>query len=247
MQDTGQIEGSRMVAWCDVLGFSSASASNSKSAAWIHRQFHRAIWHSIFHSSPTKEVITPACLKSQDKVGVATFADTALFYALDDEDESCRVVLEIIAWLLFDTIHVPWGHTRAGVAYGEVLVDEAAGLYVGEAFTAAYCLEQEQDWAGGALAKTAERRLAAVAEPIGSLWYVIKYEVPLKRGKQLMLAVDWTRGIHSRNFSLEWSKNQEEPSSKDWIEDAGKARKWYYTKKFHDDVCVSCPCERKVA
>lgn len=145
-----------------------------------------------------------------------------------------------MAWLLFETIH---GTTRirAGIAYGDAFIDPKNAMYVGEPIIDAYLLEQQQQWSGAALTKSAYERVPEFARK-GRFadWPILPYNVPLKDNKAIStLAVNWTYGIHNQ-LTFYWSPKSEQPTSEDWTNKPSVCEKWKNTKQFHFDVCSQC-------
>lgn len=238
----------RLVAVCDILGFSNLvntvelESVVSQAIGWFKMALHHSLHKGTFPQHPPsfKELNTHA------HVGVAWFSDTVLLYTKDDTDKSIQELLAAVAWLLFETMMQGITRIRAGLAYGEVFIDPDNSLYVGRPIVEAYRLEQEQQWAGAALAKSAEERIPKGARS-GQYadWWVIPYQVPLKEsGPTQMLAVNWNQGIHAANWKMLWSSESESPSEVDWKKDRSKCEKFINTKAFHEAHCTLCRSHR---
>lgn len=232
------------IAVCDILGFRSLVMTRgledlmASELSW----FRRLLAFSVVHGDVPDLPPELSVLRNQGKVGFAWFSDTILVYALDDDDLSCRKVLETVGWLLFTTM-TSSTRIRAGIAYGEFYADPTNELYVGPALVEAYELEQAQAWAGAVLTECAAARLPDRTSSGQRLqWWVCEYPAPLKSCARVScsnLVVDWTQGIH-KSFALEWSQSHPEPTQQERDADSGRYEKWVNTRRFHEEVCVSC-------
>jgi hypothetical protein len=149
-------------------------------------------------------------------------------------------LLQTIEWLLFETMHYPT-RMRADIAYGDAFIDPKNAMYVGVPIIDAYQLEQQQQWSGAALTKSAFERVPEFARN-GKFadWPVLPYNVPLKKNKTIYaLAINWTLGIHDK-LPFYWSKNNKEPTPQDWARVTSVCEKWQNTKQFHIGVCDQC-------
>lgn len=241
-----------MIAVCDILGFSNLIMNFpldkivSNSLVFFQKALYQAMHHKDFPQNPP----TLQELKRQNRLGFAWFSDTVVFYTLKDNDEDCRTLLDTVAWLMLLTVFKPDTRIRTGISYGEAHMDEENDIYVGPALVEAYKLEKQQEWAGGALTISAEKRIPPdVIHNKGIInsifeWYIIPYDVPLKSAQghrsERMLAIDWTRkGIHPYN-EFPWSRKSKFPTPEDERLQPDLVRKWKNTKAFHDKVCESC-------
>jgi hypothetical protein len=130
---------------------------------------------------------------------------------------------------------------RADIAYGDAFIDPKNAMYVGVPIIDAYQLEQQQQWSGAALTKSAFERVPEFARN-GKFadWPVLPYNVPLKKNKTIYaLAINWTLGIHDK-LPFYWSKNNKEPTPQDWARVTSVCEKWQNTKQFHIGVCDQC-------
>jgi len=238
------VNAKRLVAVCDILGFRDLVLSQNLEDL-LHGDlalFCRLVSFSVKHGEVPELPPKLQAIREQDRVGFAWFSDTLVIYAKDDDDLSCRNVLETVGWLLFTTM---WSSTRirAGVAYGKFYADAANEIFVGPALVEAYEMEQAQMWAGAALTESAAARLP-VRTTTGERfqWWVCKYPVPLKVDAQVKcsnLAVDWTQGSHCA-FELLWSPSHAEPTEEERTSNPGRYVKWMNTRQFHEEVCVTC-------
>lgn len=233
----------RMVAVCDVLGFSNLVLKNdldivlSRPVGFVRRALHWAIHKEDFPQSPPSF----AELQNQDRIGFSWFSDTVLFYSRDDTDAACINVLETAAWLLFTTMTASDGvatRFRIGISHGEFHADEANRLFVGRSLVEAARLEANQAWAGGALSESAAVRIDADKNHEFVDYWITPYNVPVKNPGKITsrYAIDWTKGGHLK-FDMNWSASTAEPPSGTC---GDLVTKWRNTRQFHRDVCPTC-------
>jgi len=232
------------LAVCDILGFSGLVEKNSldfvvdQALAW----FRQSLSHSVHKNGFPGQVPPTSDLDRHERVGVAWFSDTLLFYTKQDTDDAVRDLLATVAWLVFETMLQGQTRVRAGVAYGEAFIDPTNSLFAGRPIVEAYQLEQVQQWSGGALAPSALNRVPEIARS-GEFadWWLAKYDVPLKRGEILRtLALNWSQGIHHPLWRLRWSEASELPTPEDWKRDPSICEKFVNTKRFHETFCHEC-------
>ncbi|MDO8283196.1 MAG: hypothetical protein Q7U10_11350 [Thermodesulfovibrionia bacterium] len=240
----------RLVAVCDILGFEKLIEKDLRKLIDGELSlFQRLVGFSVNHGAVPELPPKLKEIRDQGRVGFTWFSDTLLIYAKDDEDLSCRNVLETVGWLLFTTMPTRT-RLRCGVAYGEFFAEPENQLFVGPAIVEAYNLEQAQQWAGAALTDSAAKRLPE-REMTGERfqWWVCKYPAPLKKQKKDVhcseLVVDWTQGIH-KSFNLRWSHSHEEPTEAEKCEDESIYQKWINTRIFHEEVCIACNSINKI-
>ncbi len=226
-----------MVAVCDILGFSNYIQNLKSAEDYIHifDDFHKSLLHSIRKKEFPTDAPPLKDFKSQNILGIRWFSDTVLLYTLNDKDEDCRILINTIAWLIFENIYSRHTKIRAGISYGEVHIDEENGIYVGKPIVQAAKLEKNQMWSGAALSKEAISRIPRHVL-VGSKfnWHLVRYNIPMK-SKEITseYAVDWTIGDH-QNFNYLLTDN---PNMV--IEDSIR-KKWENTIAFHSDVCFWC-------
>lgn len=231
----------RMVAVCDILGFSRLVEIHSldvvveKSLGW----FLKALYHSIHKDGFPDSVPDINKLDTHPDIGVSWFSDTVLFYTLRDDDECVRSLLSTVAWLIFETIVSGRTIIRGGLSYGECYIDSKSAMFVGSPIIQAYSLEKNQEWAGASLTESAVNRIPEQAQSGRYAdWWVTPYSVPLKEGGPMnTLAVAWTEGIHGHSWRMSWSEDREEPNDADWEARPDICRKFRNTKAFHDKTC----------
>jgi hypothetical protein len=237
------VKGNYMVAVCDILGFAELVETQplddvvNSALGWFRQSLHHSLHKDGFPDS-TPELQE---LESHTDIGVAWFSDTVLLHTLRDDDACVQNLLSTVCWLLFETIVSGRTRIRSGISYGEAYIDTSNPLYVGTPIIDAYRLQQSQQWSGAALSKSAEARIPVNARSGRSAdWWITPYSVPLKRDSQVMLAVNWTRGLHHPAWKQVWSESQEEPSEQEWKEKRDVCEKFVNTKTFHDLTCPRC-------
>ncbi len=199
---------SYLIAVCDILGFSELVQRRSldsvvdKTLASVRKALSHSLLGDPYPASPPpmRE------LDGNPHVSVALFSDTILLYTKHNTDEAVGELLQVMGWLLFETI-VDDIWIRAGIASGEAHMDPDNSIYVGKPIIEAYRLEQSQQWAGAALAHSACARLAAACGRSGDVarWWVTPWDVPLKVGSMPTLAVNWNRCTHEReSYDRKW-------------------------------------------
>lgn len=233
----------RLIAVCDILGFKKMIRNNPLDffASNVISYFLKALYYSIHKKDPPPTLPSLSMLRHESSIGLAWFSDTVLMYAKDDTDESCRQLIETIAWLLFATNLTHPIKIRCGISYGEVYLDEENEIFIGAPIVEAYEFQEQQNWSGGALDKSAYARIPShVIKTNPFDWYLIAYDVPLKPPvNDLFLAIDWTRGIHPYT-PLDWSEKSKMPTEEDIQTFPDIIEKWKNTKAFHDFACRLC-------
>jgi class 3 adenylate cyclase len=233
-----------MVAVCDVLGFSRLVETKSLddvvngAFGWLRQALH----HSLHKREFPAEIPSKDEFLGNDHVGVAWFSDTILLYTLRDDEEAIRQLIQTVEWLLFETMMGSNTRIRGGISFGEAYIDEKDTVFIGKPVIEAYRLEQQQQWSGVALTKSACDRIPARVHS-GHLgdWWVIPYDVPLKKKQTLRtLAINWTWGVHPLSWQFRWSASAELPTSSDWSSDPDICEKFMNTKAFHDEFCWNC-------
>lgn len=133
----------------------------------------------LFASQPPGE---PYCIRY-------VFSDSLILIADGDDALSCLKLL-VHAWRLVQATLAQRMSIRGAVACGDVYLDPAKGVCIGNALSAAYELEQKQNWVGVAIDPSVEDAYSELF-PSGitensileSLF--LKYPVPLKSGGML--------------------------------------------------------------
>lgn len=254
-----------MVAVCDILGFK--AILNSLPLEEIVKEdfgyLRKALYSSLYQEKTPEHTPTLEEFQAQNRVGFAWFSDTILLYSLEDNVDGYMNLIETAAWIIIETILSHTVRLRVGISYGKVFIDPENQIYLGLAIAEADELQKRQEWSGGALTKKAEQKIPPSIEEAGFPypWHLARYKVPLKPPKGLMsvevkygdsspkpadfpiiarfpmLAIDWTRFLHT-HFDLVWSKENEQPDPDKIPKDI--IIKWMNTREFHKEVCKFC-------
>lgn len=238
------MKSNRMVAVCDILGFSNVVNSVPLDVV-VDRYLgplQKALWHSIHKGDFPEKNPSLEEIRKEASLGLAWFSDTILIYAFNDSDEALRKLLVCLGWLIFETMIGGRTRIRCGVSYGETYIDPENSFYIGKPLIEAYQFQQEQAWSGGALTHKAVERCPEIARSGEFVdWFLIPYNVPLKQNNSLQtLAINWTIGLHHRDPIPPWSSTSVEPSADDWIKSFDICEKWFNTRNFHKKVCRYC-------
>lgn len=114
------------------------------------------------------------------------FSDSLILIARDDDALSCLKLL-VHAWRLVQATMAQRMSIRGAVACGDMYFDPANGICLGHGLTAAYELEQKQNWVGVAVDSSVEKAYPTLF-PSGlqsnSIYesLFLRYPVPLKGG-----------------------------------------------------------------
>jgi hypothetical protein len=251
-----------MVAVCDILGFK-VILNSLPLEDIVEDDFaylRKALYSSLHQDKTPEHTPTLEDFQAQNRVGFAWFSDTVLLYSLEDNVNGYINLIETAAWLIIQTIVGATLRYRIGISYGKVYIDPENQIYLGKAIAEANELQSKQEWSGGALTRQAEAKIPQGIKEADfpPPWHLAQYRVPLKMPKsmaivvdkdnrpldnkaiitsELMLAVDWTRFLHTE-FHLRWSREREEPQSDEAPADV--IMKWYQTREFHKNVCKFC-------
>jgi len=230
-----------LIAVCDILGFRSLFDSKMFSLNWLYNRMGHissSIGHSVYKDfdPPPKNLKD---LRRICKIGVAWFSDTVLLFTKEDTDEQVVELINCVGYLISDNMKFKETRLRAGVAYGEAMMDYKNDIYLGKALIEAYELEQKQKWAGGAITKSAERRIMPIQNELIHNW-LIKYDVPIEDNESAKLyAINWTKKPKHQKF-IRWKDGREQPTPEEELAKKDIVLKWRNTNKFHNDVCSVC-------
>lgn len=133
----------------------------------------------LFANHPTGE---PYCTRH-------VFSDSLILIARDDDALSCLKLL-VHAWRLVQATLAQRMSVRGAVACGEMYLDPAKGICLGHGLTAAYELEQKQNWIGVAIDDSIAKAYPSLfpsnlrADSIFESLF-LQYPVPMKGGGHL--------------------------------------------------------------
>jgi hypothetical protein len=240
--NNGVLNGKALVAVCDILGFSDLVLKEElTSIIESYSFFRKTAHHSLLQDTFPEGIPTRDETDRHPNVGIEFFSDTIFLYTRVDSDDNCRHLLRTVSWLLYENMFHKPTRLRAGIAYGEVYIDDINGIFLGKAIVEASQLERAQQWSGAALSLSAEGRLNQyVGSPCFVDWPIVRYSVPLKKKDyQSNVAINWTNGTHLRKeweevAGIYWTDCSEKSRMEDVIE------KIQNTREFHDHFCQMC-------
>lgn len=130
---------------------------------------------------------TPYCIKY-------IFSDSIILIALDDDIESCLKLLTY-TWRLIQVFLAQKVSLRGGIVHGEIYINPITNVCLGRGLTAAYELEQKQNWVGVAVDNSIWTAypsfLKAPLEGLCDLLFP-EYRLPMKSGtKNKMRVLNW--------------------------------------------------------
>jgi hypothetical protein len=216
---------SYLIAMCDVLGFTSLVAATS--LAEIRERYLALVAqlepHPLFR-------IRTGTYEREIVLNRVVFSDTILLWApAGDTMELLPYVLGHIIGKAVSSLPL-----RAGLAFGECIIDPANELYVGQPIIDAYRTEQAQEWMGGAFHPSCWQR-PGFRDVLckGYERSAIQYAVPVKPGTTpLEYALNWP-ALAGPDFSVESLAASEERA-------APAARgKWQNARRFYETVVAN--------
>ena len=158
------------------------------------------------------------------------FSDTILMWALVGETmELLPGILGRLVARAMDSMPL-----RAGLAFGDCVIDPANELYVGQPIIDAYHTEQAQEWVGGAFHPSCWRR-PGLRDVLcrGYERSAVKYAVPVKAGAEpLDYALNWP-ALASPDFSVETLTASEGRAA------PGPKAKWQNARRFYQTVLTN--------
>jgi hypothetical protein len=217
------------VAMCDVLGFSQLVAETSLEE--VHQKYRALLDEagpaSIYRTSPETSERT-------NLVEHIVFSDTILFWApADGRIEILPGLLSILMKQVIGSMPL-----RAGIAFGDCVIDSQRHVYLGQPIIDAFRTEQAQEWVGGAYHPSC-LQAPGFREFLGGGALVIEYQVPVKlcgprtyNGPTLKHAVNWP--LFCGPDVLEIIADQEGRSPKE------SRAKWQHTRAFYQ-ACKNPP------
>lgn len=153
--------------------------------------------------------------ESHDDIGFAVFSDTILLWSAVFEDGMSEAEAAINSIRFFDSLSEILKESlhrlpmRAGVAFGDVLIDKSASVFLGQPIVDAHLLETAQDWIGAACHFSCHK-VPAFAEMCKGL-FVVYYDVPVKpmvadsvQPSRKMFAVHWAADRFNRDRAIQW-------------------------------------------
>lgn len=217
-----------LVAMCDVLGFTHLVATTALDE--IHKKYLALVDklepHPLFRMAPgtyAREIV----------LNRVVFSDTILYWApAGDTMELLPTVLGQIMGQAMSSMPL-----RAGLAFGECIIDPASEIYVGQPIIDAYRTEREQEWIGGAFHPSCwQWRGLLEALCKGHERSAVKYPVPAKASgsagrAQLEYALNWPV-LAGPDFSVDALTASENRAPQ------GAKVKWQNTRLFYE-ACLA--------
>lgn len=176
-----------LVAMIDVLGFKNLLATEHiQNICRMFRNLQYRTWHHM--QNETLVISKSGALKECHPVHYAFFSDTILIWQdveLQDEDAGEKVDRLLISLQLFMSNSlaniVP---LRAGIAWGECILEPTINMFIGRPIADAFILEDAQDWVGAAFHPSAMQLINSIKKyfPLNNLSkYAQDYNVPIKK------------------------------------------------------------------
>jgi hypothetical protein len=159
---------------CDVLGFTNLVATATLEE--IGRRYLAMVAelgpHPLFR-------IRTDTHERESVLNRVVFSDTILFWA--PAGEAMELLPHVLARIMGRSLETM--PLRAGLAFGECIIDPANELYIGQPIIDAYHTEQAQEWIGGAFHPSCWDR-PGLREALcgGPAPSAVEYAVPVKAG-----------------------------------------------------------------
>ena len=179
---------SYLVAMCDVLGFTNLVATATLEE--IGRRYLAMVAelgpHPLFRirtDTHERELV----------LNRVVFSDTILFWA--PAGQAMELLPHVLARIMGRSLETM--PLRAGLAFGQCIIDPANELYIGQPIIDAYHTEQVQEWIGGAFHPSCWNR-PGLREALcgGRAPSAVEYAIPVK--------ADGRRGGMSLEHALNW-------------------------------------------
>lgn len=209
-----------LIAMCDVLGFTRLVATTPLDE--IHERYRALLAqlepHPLFR-------IKAGTYEREIVLNRVVFSDTILMWAPAGE------AMELLPGVLGQLMGRAMGSMplRAGLAFGECVIDPANELYVGQPIT-----EQSQEWVGGAFHPSCWRR-PGLHDVLcrGYEGSAVKYPVPVKAGAEpLEYALNWP-ALAGPDFTVDVLAASEGRAA------SGSKVKWQNARRFYDVVVAN--------
>lgn len=227
-----------LIAVCDILGFKSLFNDNKYPLDWLYNKMGNissSIAHSVYKDFyPFAKKLNK--LRKISPLGIAWFSDTVLLFTREDTNEQVKEFISCVGYLVSDNMLFRETRLRAGISYGEAIMNDSNEIYIGKALIEAHELEKKQKWAGCALTESAERRILPLNNNEILNW-LINYDVPIDENKfENRYVINWTQNSNHPENIL-WKGGKDQPTPEEEISEKEIVLKWRNTNKFHKDVC----------
>lgn len=214
-----------LIAMCDVLGFTNLVAATPLDE--IYKRYLALVAeldpHPLFR-------IKTGTYEREIVLNRVVFSDTILLWA--PAGDTMELLPHVLAQIMGRAVRsMP---LRAGLAFGECIIDPANELYIGQPIIDAYHTEQAQEWMGGAFHPSCWKRpgfrdlLCKEYERSA-----VEYTVPVKAGAvPLEYALNWP-ALAGPDFSVEVltaSEGRAAPAAK---------VKWRNARRFYETVVAN--------
>ena len=214
-----------LIAMCDVLGFTGLVATTPLDA--IHDRYLALLAelepHPLFR-------MKAGTYEREIVLNRVVFSDTILMWAPVGE------TMELLPSVLGQIMARAMGSMplRAGLAFGDCVIDPANELYVGQPIIDAYHTERAQEWVGGAFHPSCWRR-PGLRDLLckGYERSAVKYPVPVKAGAAaLEYALNWP-ALAGPDFAVDALVASEGTAA------SGPKVKWQNARRFYDAVVAN--------
>jgi hypothetical protein len=217
--------GRYLIAMGDVLGFTNLVAATRLDEIYERYMALRA----QLEPSPLFRM-KPGTYEREIVLNRVVFSDTILWWA--PEGETVELLPHVIGQIMAGAVgSMP---LRAGLAFGECVIDPANEIYIGQPIIDAYRTEQAQEWMGGAFHPSCWT-LPGLRDTLcrGYERSAVEYPVPVKTGvPPLTYALNWP-ALAAPDFSVDIltaAETHAAPPAK---------QKWRNARRFYDTVVAN--------
>ena len=214
--------GKYLIAMCDVLGFTNLVSATPLDE--IYKRYMALL--TQLEPNPLFR-IKPVTYEREIILDRVVFSDTILCWA--PAGEAVEVLPVVIGQIMARAVgSMP---LRAGLAFGECVIDPANDIYIGQPIIDAYRTEQAQEWMGGAFHPSCWT-MHGLLEKLckGYERSAVKYAVPVKTAATRL------------EYALNWPLLADTPVSGDLLTAAETSAapaakvKWRNARRFYDTV-----------
>lgn len=214
-----------LIAICDVLGFANLVAATPLDEIYARYEalVARLDPHPLFR-------IRTGTYQREIVLNRVVFSDTILWWA--PAGETMAILPHVLAQIMASAVEsMP---LRAGLAFGECVIDPAHEIYIGQPIIDAYRTEQAQEWMGGAFHPSCWEHPGLRDELCrGYERSAVAYDVPVKAGAApLAYALNWP-ALAGSDFSVEVLAASEARAV------PGAKVKWRNARRFYETVVAS--------
>lgn len=188
----------RAVCFLDVLGFRRMLAN--RSLYEVAKKYDRFIDNQTTLNSPLIPNAVVPKLFPEHPQGKPycqrfVFSDSIILIADGEDPLSCLKLL-LHAWRLMQLAFAEQVPLRGAVAFGEIYIDQVKSIFIGDALTRAYELEEQQAWIGIAIDQAVEKAYPELfkenSNGQGAVPFLFRYGVPMKKNQSAELwTINW--------------------------------------------------------